>query len=77
MSLWLTEQEPFQELAGAELRREKKKFQKGGSLNYCSLRGEVSARRQEIARFALQYHLSKETAGVDCGPRLCDFETLR
>lgn len=39
--------------------------------------GEVSARRQEIARFALQYHLSKETAGVDCGPRLCDFETLR
>lgn len=37
----------------------------------------VSARRQEIARFALQYHLSKETAGVDCGPRLCDFETLR
>lgn len=39
MSLWLTEQEPFQELAGAELRREKKKFQKGGSLNYCSLRG--------------------------------------
>lgn len=38
MSLWLTEQEPFQELALVELRGGEK-IPKGGSLNYCSLRG--------------------------------------
>lgn len=37
MSLWLTEQEPFQELAGVELRRGKNK--NAGSQNYCLLRG--------------------------------------